>query len=638
MPIQVSPGVNVSEIDLTTVIPAVSTTVAGHVGEYLWGPLNERVLISSEDGLSKRFWKPDNNVATKWFTAANFLQYGNALQNVRVADEGANSTYNATSEATTGSNTAGTGFLVKNDDHYEALYDSGDLNVGQWIAKYPGALGNSLKVSICAGPSAYESTLTGTVAITANSATVTGTGTAFTTELVVGDLLVANGLEIRVSAIANTTSLTLENAHSTGAVANTANRRWEFFNTVDGAPGQSSFANTVGGTGDEMHVVVQDEDGEISGQSGTVLEVYSKVSKASDAKAANGSTNYYKEVVNRQSQWIRWADHYSSITNVGTSATNKAFGTPALPSTFSLAGGRRGGAPNNADIIRGFDLFADAGAVDVSLIIGADANQTIALHLINNIAEKRKDCIVCLSPERADVVNNLGNEATDIVAFRNLLPSTSYATMDTGWKYQYDKYNDVYRYVPVNGDTAGTIVRTDQVRDPWWSPGGYTRGQIKNVVKLAYNPSSKADRDLLYRNGVNPILSEPGQGTILFGDKTLLSQPSAFDRINVRRLFIVLEKAIATAAKFSLFEFNDDFTRSQFRNLVEPFLRDVQGRRGVTDFRVVADETNNTGEVIDRNEFVGDIYIKPNRSINFIQLNFVAVRSNVEFNEVVGQF
>ena len=235
----------------------------------------------------------------------------------------------------------------------------------------------------------------------------------------------------------------------------------------------------------------------------------------------------------------------------------------------------------------------------------------------------------------------IGLHRSKIAAFpgksSTLFPSSSYATLDSGWKYQFDKYNDLYRFVPLNGDVAGLMVRTDNTRDPWWSPAGFNRGNVKNVVKLPYNPL-KAQRDQLYKKGINPIVTFPGQGTVMFGDKTLLAKPSAFDRINVRRLFIVLEKAISTASKFTLFEFNDDFTRAQFRNMVEPFLRDVQGRRGIFDFRVVCDESNNTGEVIDRNEFIGDIYIKPARSINFIQLNFVAVRTGVEFEEVVGQF
>jgi len=244
---------------------------------------------------------------------------------------------------------------------------------------------------------------------------------------------------------------------------------------------------------------------------------------------------------------------------------------------------------------------------------------------------------VFLSPEKADVVDNYGSEVTDTVDYRNTITSTSYAFLDSNWKYQYDKYNDLYRWVPLNGDIAGLCARTDRDRDPWYSPGGLNRGIVKNVIKLAYNPT-QTDRDDLYVKGINPVVTFAGEGTILYGDKTLLSRPSAFDRINVRRLFIVLEKAIARAARSSLFEFNDQFTRAQFVSIVEPFLRDVQGRRGITDFRVVCDETNNTGEVVDRNEFIGDIYIKPARSINFIQLNFVAVRTGVSFDEVVGKF
>ncbi len=638
MAFQISPGVNVSEIDLTTIIPAVSTTEGAAVGEFLWGPLNERVLLDSEDRLVARFWKPDNNIANRWFTSANFLSYGNALYQVRVASEGSNSTYNATSEATTGSNTAGAGFLVKNDDDYEDNWDDGTLNCGEWIAKYPGTLGNSLKVSMCPSSAAYESTLTGTVTVTANSTTVTGSGTSFVGEVEVGDLLTIFGKEIKVSAVGNTISLTLASAHSNGASGVAVTRRWEYHNLVDTAPGTSAYANNLSGTADEMHVVVIDEDGDITGTAGQVLERYPAVSAALDAKQDDGSTNYYKEVLNQQSQWIRWADHLTVKTNAGSNAKGVTFGTPSKPSTRSLAGGRRGAAPSNADFIRGYDKFKDADDVDVSLILGGDANQTIATHVINNITETRKDCVVCLSPLRANVVDNIGDESSAVKTYRDTLPSSSYAVMDSGWKYQYDKYFDLYRYVPLNGDIAGLMVRTDLAKDPWWSPAGYNRGHVKNVYKLAYNPAAKADRDRLYKASVNPILTVPGQGTVMFGDKTMLAKPSAFDRINVRRLFIVLEKAIATAAKFMLFEFNDEFTRAQFRNMVNPFLRDVQGRRGITDFQVVADSTNNTPEVIDRNEFVGDIYVVPARAINFIQLNFVAVRTGVEFSEIVGKF
>tara|TARA_Y100000310_G_scaffold341607_1_gene441299 strand:+ start:5642 stop:7570 length:1929 start_codon:yes stop_codon:yes gene_type:complete len=642
MGFQVSPGINVSEIDLTTIVPAVSTTVGGIAGEFLWGPLNERTLVGSEDDLVARFWKPHTNIAEDWFTAANFLAYSDALWVVRIADEttGGNNTYNATSEATLGSNTAGTGFLVKNDLHYTETYADGSLNVGEWIAKYPGTLGNSLKVSMCASANAYQSTLSGTLAVTAGATTVTGTSTDFQGELSIGDLIQLNGQEVKVSAIASDVSLTISTAHVDGAAANASVvRNWEYFKKVDKvAPGTSTDATRVGALSDEMHVVVVDEDGVISGTADTVLEVYANVSKASDAKKTDGTNNYYVEVVNQLSQWIRWADHAGTVTSAGTVLTNGlTYGVPAKPRTFSLTGGRRGGAPDNADYIRGYNLFKSPEDVDISFLLASDANGTKGDHLIDNIAESRKDILVCFSPEKADVVNNSGSESTATIAFRDTFNSTSYAVMDCNWKYQYDKYNDLYRWVPLNGDIAGLMVQTDVTRDPWWSPAGYNRGKIKNVTKLAWNPK-KAERDLLYKAGVNPVITEPGQGTLLFGDKTMFATPSAFDRINVRRLFIVLEKAISTASKFTLFEFNDEFTRAQFKNLIEPFLRDVQGRRGLTDFRVVCDDTNNTGEVIDRNEFIGDIYIKPARSINFIQLNFVAVRTGVEFDEVVGKF
>jgi len=295
-------------------------------------------------------------------------------------------------------------------------------------------------------------------------------------------------------------------------------------------------------------------------------------------------------------------------------------------------------------------LFGSTEDVDISMVLqgrpigGTTAingetitNYQLANYLIDNLAETRKDCIVLISPDKDKVINNNGNEATSLRNWRGAIHSSSYAVMDSGYKYMYDRYNDVYRWIPMNGDIAGLCVPTDNTNDAWWSPAGFNRGQIKNVVKLAYNPK-QADRDLLYSNNINPVVTFPGQGTVLYGDKTLTSKPSSFDRINVRRLFIVLEKAISVAAKSSLFEFNDAFTRAQFKNLVNPYLRNIKGRRGITDFLVVCDETNNTGEVIDRNEFVGDIYIKPARSINFIQLNFVAVRSGVQFSEVVGQF
>ena len=656
MPFQVSPGVNVTEIDLTTVIPAVSTTDGAIAGRFNWGPADKRVLINSEDTLAAQFQKPDNENFQEWFTAANFLAYGNSLYISRVLN-GAN---NATASGNTG-------ILVKNDDDYENNYSSGVAGAGDWAGKYPGSIANSLEVSVCQDSVAWESTVSSAnLVFTPASTTVLTKGANTTVDLTsgpnidlttivsVGDVLffqstgINLGDGIKVTA-ANTSVITLAKAPTAEELGTTGTtkvqsvaikRRWEYYNMFDAAPGTSTYATRAGGSGDELHIAISDEDGDITGVRGQVVERFSNLSRARDAMSDDGTSIYYKEVINQRSQWLWWASHVDNMTGAGGLASQTYTNSNNLPTSVSMSGGSDGAAPTSAQLINGYDYFSSAEDVDVSLILGADSNQTLAVHIINNICETRKDCIVCLSPEAADVVNNsvyAGKEAEDTIAFRNTLPSSSYAVMDSCWKYQYDKYNDVYRYVPMNGDTAGLMVRTDTTRDPWFSPAGFNRGNVKNVIKLSVNPK-KAERDILYKAGINPVVTFPGQGTILFGDKTLLAKPSAFDRINVRRLFIVLEKAISTASKFTLFEFNDAFTRSQFRNLVEPFLRDVQGRRGIFDFRVVCDETNNTGEVIDRNEFIGDIYIKPARSINFIQLNFIAVRTGVDFEEVVGQF
>ena len=659
MPFQVSPGVNISEIDLTTVIPAVSTSIGAIAGQFHWGPADKRVLVSSEDVLAQVFSKPDSNNFQEWFTAANFLAYTNALQVSRIL----NSANNANGAGATDK-------LIKNDDDYDNNYSNGIGGSGDWIAKYPGALGNSLKVSVCQSNAAFESALTsanlvfhaGNTQIATKGANTTsvlssGADIDLTGTVVVGDRLhlqsstINLGDDLLVTAV-NTTIITVKTAPTMDQLSVTSNnfsdavkstavkRRWEYYNEFDAAPGTSDFAVRSGGSNDELHVAVVDEDGEITKVRGQLIERYNALSRANDALKENGNTNYYKEVINQQSSWIWFASHVDNMTSAGAAATSAFSNSNDKPTTVSLSGGSDGNTPTNAQIIDGYEKFESAEDVDISLIMAADHNATIITHIINNICETRLDCVVTLSPESADVVNNsafIGAEQEDIIAFRNTLPSTSYAIMDSGYKYQYDKFNDVYRNVPLNGDTAGLMARTDNVRDPWYSPAGFNRGNVKNVTRLTYNPR-KADRDQLYKSGVNPVVTFPGQGTVLFGDKTLLAKPSAFDRINVRRLFIVLEKAISTAAKFTLFEFNDAFTRAQFRNLVEPFLRDVQGRRGIFDFRVVCDETNNTPEVIDRNEFIGDIYIKPARSINFIQLNFIAVRTGVEFEEVVGQF
>ena len=651
MPFQVSPGVNVSEIDLTTIVPAVSTSIGVVAGRFHWGPMSKRVLVNNEDVLASTFGKPDNDNYQEWFTAASFLSYANQLFVGRV-DNNAN---NATS--------SGNDARILNDDDYETKDAASNLGAHNWIAKYPGELGNSLKVAVCQSANTWESTLPPVVNFTAGQLEANTTTANVASSVSAGDYLYfANSsikIDLQVASITSTlnesriiletapTSVDLGGSTNLVAVkANTVKRRWEYYDWFDGAPGTSAYAESRGGSGDELHVVVVDEDGDISGIKDTVVERFPFVSRASDARREDGETQYYKSAVNNQSNWIWWGQHDTTLgltAQQAAPATTTFVNSSDLGATTraSLSNGTTGNTPTEGQITDAYDLFANGEEVDISIIMGADATATVAQHLIQNIAEVRKDCIVTISPESADVVNNStfsGSEAEDVIAFRNALNlSSSYGTMDSGWKYMYDKYNDVYRYVPLNGDIAGTMARTDNLRDPWYSPAGYNRGNIRNIVRLAYNPP-KAQRDELYKSGVNPVVTFPGQGTVLFGDKTLLNRPSAFDRINVRRLFIVLEKAISNAAQYSLFEFNDAFTRAQFRNLVEPFLRDVQGRRGIFDFRVVCDETNNTPEIIDRNEFVGDIYIKPARSINFIQLNFVAVRTGVAFEEVVGQF
>jgi phage tail sheath protein FI len=568
MAFQLSPGVNVSEIDLTTIVPSVPTSIGAFAGPFAWGPIGVITTISDEVRLADTFGKPDSTVYEYWFSAANFLAYSNNLKVVRAASIA--STLNAVANTT-----AAAAVLIKNDDDWLANYSGGSVARGEFAARYAGALGNSIKVSM---------------------------------------------------ADANTYST------------------WTYATQFSTTPNTSTYVANQGGANDEIHIIVVDEDGKFTGTQGTVLEKFAYVSKASDAKDDSGNTNYYKNVLANKSRYIHWLSHPTGNTtatyanassNWGNAASNVPFTKLAANVTLSLASGADG-TISTANVVTAYDLFDPAESVDINLVVSGPADATVAASLIS-MAETRKDCLVFLSPEKADCVDNANDEVTDIKAYRDTLTSTSYAVLDANWKYQYDKYNDVYRWVPLNGDIAGLCARTDLERDPWFSPGGLNRGIIKNSIKLAWNPT-KTNRDDLYVKGINPIVTFQGEGTVLFGDKTLLSKPSAFDRINVRRLFIVLEKAIARAARFSLFEFNDQFTRASFVNLVEPFLRDVQGRRGIYDFRVVCDESNNTPEVIDRNEFVGDIYIKPARSINFIQLNFVAVRTGVSFDEVVGKF
>jgi len=493
------------------------------------------------------------------------------------------------------------------------------------------------------GFSEPSSQMVGTCAASANGVTVTGTSTLFDLQVNVGDLvkLVGTNEERRVSAIASNTSLTVSQPFVAAATANTWSRKWEYADSFDGDPTTSAHCARNSGAQDEIHIAIIDEDGEFTGANNTVVETYTG-SVAGGAKGEDGQSIYYKDLVNKKSAYVRWMDHDASgdadsalATTAWGGAATGTFNGKGIIVSGSMTGGAAGSTATAGNVQTGFDEFKNAEKIDVTLLMTGDATAATQIHCINNIAEYRKDCVAFVSPLQANVVDNAGSETTDVVDHRNSMPSSSYAVMDSGWKYMYDKYNDVYRYVPLNGDIAGCCAFTDSSRDPFWSPAGIERGNIRNAIKLPYNPN-KTQRDELYKNGVNPVTAMPGSGILLFGDKTLLAKPSAFDRINVRRLFILLEKSIARMAESFLFEFNDSFTRSRFTSTVEPFLRDIQGRGGVQDFAVVCDDSNNPPDVVDRNEFRGDIYVKPSRSINFIQLQFVAVRSGVEFSEIIG--
>ena len=577
MAFQVSPGINISEQDLTTVVPNVATTIGAMAGGFQWGPVLERTQIGTENDLVDIFGKPNADTFEWFWTAANYLAYGNNLWVVR--NVGANAL-----NAVVGDNDAGTAVLAKNKDHYDGVTFTDQL----FVAKYPGALGNSLKVQA-----------------------------------------------IDVDGWADSTV----NA--------------EFIANFDGPPGTSpDVANANGSASfvanDEMHVLVIDEGGLWTGTPGYVLEKHAFVSKASDAKKFDGSSNYVVDVMRNESKYAYVGNVLQFTTN--STGTEKAAGLAKTGGAFltfnsstaseSVPGGSMTlGVDDNTMtdslLQAGFTLYQTPEVVDITLLLGGASSTTTGRWIIDNIAVTRKDCMAFVSPASISVVNNSGSEITALTTDNTALGSSNYAVMDSAWKYQYDRYRDTFMYVPMNGDIAGLCARTDYSHDSWWSPAGLNRGTIKNIVKLSWE-ATKANRDTMYPLSINPIITQTGAGVVLWGDKTMQVVPSAFDRINVRRLFIVLEKAIAIAAKAMLFEFNDEFTRAQFTNMVAPFLREVQGRRGITDFKVVCDSSNNTGQIIDTNQFVGDIFIKPARSINYIQLNFIAARSDVSFSEIGG--
>lgn len=626
MVFSVSPSVTVREIDATASIPAIATPPAAIAGVFRWGPTNEKILITSENELATRFGKPTDDNAETFFVAADYLSYSNALYVTRVVGADANTA-------------SGTYFT----------------------AKYPGELGNALRVGYVTSAGAYSEELldpllldnTGAedeilintnefVLITADDFTVTlkpndilkvGNDDVGYQNLLVDTIVVTS--EIDNQGTANTAddievftyTITFKNRYSLSATSYkdlTYTRAWGYSYLFSGPP--------VAGS---MHIVVEDRTGIISGSPGTVLEVYENVSRTPGTTLADGTNNYYGTVIANKSAWI------DTPKTPGTDVMNPKLDAVANDDDYeTLSGGVDGASESLIALGRlatGYDLYKDAQEIDISFVLQGKANSAnLANYIISNIADRRKDCVAFISPPYSEVVapSNPQTKMTNVINFRNQVQNSSYFFMDSGYKYRYDKYNDVYRWVPLNGDMAGLCSRID----PWESPAGYKRGIIKNVVKLAFNPN-KEQRDQLYGSDINPVISQVGQGVLLFGDKTGLGTAtgSAFTRINVRRLFITLEKAIATVSASFLFDFNDEFTQTQFRNLVEPFLRDIQGRRGIIDFRVISDSSVNTPDVIDRNIFRGNIFVKPSRTINFIELTFIATRTGVEFDEIIGQ-
>lgn len=588
-----SPAVVVREFDLTGIVPNVGTVTGVFVGNYRWGPVDEPTFVSDEANLVSTFATPDTNNAVDFHTAASFVKYSDQLINIRAVTSAAKNSFDS---AATGGVSSGVGQaadrtarLVKNEQDFENNRSAFDSDGHSFIGKYPGALGNSLQIQLC--------------------------------------------------------------SFDTGDSAFTG---WSLRNQFDQAPGTSNYLSGKNGTNDEVHVAVIDQDGLFSGTKGEVLETFPYLSLARNAKNADGSTNYIADVLNNQSNYVWLVDAANidsdyRVAGAGTDAADSGddfalISTAQGIKTISLVNGTNSGSLTTSEYASGFDLVEDVDAYQVDFLIappvtatnGANTTADTIITDLNSIAATtRKDCVVVASPPKASVINT-NTPVDDTIEFANLLPSSSYIFLDNNYLRVFDKYNDQFIDIPANGATAGLMAQSDEQTAPWFSPAGLRRGQYFGAVDIAHSPV-KSDRDRLYRANVNPIANIPGAGITLFGDKTMLRRPSAFDRINVRRLFLTLERAIAAAAKNVLFEFNDEFTRAEFVNLVEPFLREVKGRRGITDFRVVCDETNNTPEIIDRNEFIATIFIKPARSINFITLNFVAVRTGVDFEEVVGQ-
>ena len=574
-----SPAVVVKEIDLTGGVPNVQSTTGAIVGNFRWGPVGQRVLVDNEATLVDTFATPDSDTTVDFHSAQYFLRYSSNLQVVREATAAAKNARSPIGQLATDSDGSLPTEYVENDADFLSQKAALDSDSHTIIARYPGALGNSLKISICPSDA-------------------------------------------------------------------TAFNAWSYKSSFDKAPSTSDYASDRSAVDDEIHIAVIDQDGKFTGTKGTVLETFAFLSVANDAKNTDGTNNYALDVINERSEYIwmvGWDSDYRVARGNGVvdSGDDFSLASPAVVD-HSLVRGANSAALGTSEVLNGYDLFEDKDQVEIDFLIAPSMvsttdQQTVVNDLVSTAQSLRKDCIVCASPARDDVVNltSAADITSNIVTTADGFTNSSYLVADNNFLKVYDKYNDQYIHIPAASSTAGICAATDLTRAPWFSPAGQRRGQYLGITSLAWTPN-KAQRDTLYKVDVNPIANIPGQGTLLYGDKTMLGRPSAFDRINVRRLFLILERAIGRAAQQVLFEFNDEFTRAEFVNIIEPVLREVKGRRGITDFRVVCDETNNTAAVVDRNEFIANIFIKPARSINYVTLNFVAVRTGVDFEEVVG--
>ena len=612
MTFSVSPGVYTREQDFTAQVQSQLTSNGSFAGVFTWGPVLERVRVSGEADLVNRFGRPDKLTNTDFLTASSFLAYSSALDVVRVG----NTTVmkNAVS--------SGTAIAILNDAAYSQTAPG--LSTIAFVAKYPGLLGNSIAVAVCTSANEFERSLPGsfTFPVAPRSKVIQYTAQAaenLSDYFNLGDFLVVDGVKYSVLAINDTLdTLTIDKLYTGVATPTTIKRRWQYADIFGFAPGT-----------DRAHIIVLDNDGKFKGAAGSVLSTLSNVSTIAGTKYEDGTSAYFIDVVNT-TPFIRAGGAGLTGINATNKITTKVF-TGGVDGTASIG---------DDDYLAGYGLYSNALEVDAPLIIGGaravtSTSKVIGSYIIESIAEVRKDSVAFVSPAMDSVVNNAGDEATSIVADRNALPRSSYGHMDGNWKYMYDKYNDIFIWVPVCGDSAGIYARTDLESETWFSGAGVTRGRIKNVVKFAWNPD-ETRRDVLYPNDINPVLDLPGYGPVLYGDKTLRGGISAFTRMNVRRLFILLEKTISRFAALSLFEVNDEFTQRRFVSGVEPFLRAVKGNRGLESFLIVCDDTVNTPAVKAANQFVGKVLVRPLFSINSILLDFAAVAGSVTFEEVIG--